>query len=368
MAEVVFQDVTKVYPLGATAIRALNLNVARGELFVLVGPSGCGKTTTLRLVAGLEEATSGSIAIGGRPTQGVSPKDRNVAMVFQNAALYPQMNVYRNMAFGLTMRKMPPAEIDARVRQAAEMLQLTELLDRRPGTLSGGQQRRVALGRAMVRPADVFLLDEPLANLDAHLRLDLQVEIGRLHRRLGATMIYVTHDQAEAMTLGDRIGLLRDGALEQVADPLTLYRRPANRFVAQFIGSPPMNFIQGHVRAEQGRPVFVANHRGLVFPVPLSACQALDPYRDRAVALGVRPEHLGSAAAEELPHAPRIEGTVESVQRLGADSYVHLNAPDSPLIGRVDSRRSLSVGEPASLALLSDAVLFFDQGTEKLIG
>ena len=367
MAEVIFQDIEKVYPRGPTAVHGLNLEVADGELFVLVGPSGCGKTTTLRLVAGLEQATSGSIAIGGRPTEGVRPKDRNVAMVFQNGALYPQMSVYRNMAFGLTMRKVPKAEIDARVQHAAGMLRLTELLDRRPETLSGGEQRRVALGRAVVRRPAVFLMDEPLANLDAHLRLDLQVQIGRLHRHLGATMIYVTHDQAEAMTLGSRIGLLRHGALEQVADPLTLYRRPANQFVAQFIGSPRMNFIEGRIRGEAGRMVFFANHRGLVFPVPDSARQAVEPYQNRSITIGIRPEHLGCSAAEALPHAPRIEGSVQSVQRLGAESYVHLNAPDSPLIGRVDSHRSFAAGAPASLAVFSDAVHFFDPETENAI-
>lgn len=367
MAEVVFQDVEKVYPRGPTAVHALNLEIADGELFVLVGPSGCGKTTTLRLVAGLEEATSGLISIDGHPTEGVRPKDRNVAMVFQNGALYPHMNVYRNMAFGLTMRKVPKAEIDARVRHAAGMLRLTELLDRRPGTLSGGEQRRVALGRAVVRRPAVFLMDEPLANLDAHLRADLQVQIDQLHRQLGATMIYVTHDQAEAMTLGSRIGVLREGALEQVADPMTLYRRPANRFVARFIGSPPMNFIEGRLRGENGRMTFFANHRELVFPVPDSMGQAVDSYRNRAITIGIRPEHLGSAAAEALPHAPRIEGTVQSVQRLGAESYAHLSGSDHPLIGRIESHRPLSVGEPASLAVFSDAVHFFDPKTENAI-
>ena len=252
MAEVVLKDVTKVFDREVVAVDHLNLKVEHGEFVVLVGPSGCGKSTTLRMIAGLEEVTEGEIYIDGRLVNDLPPKDRDVAMVFQNYALYPHMTVYQNMAFGLKMRKYPKSEIEQRVKEAAEILGITHLLDRKPKALSGGERQRVAVGRAIVRRPKVFLFDEPLSNLDAKLRVQMRTEISKLHSQLGATMIYVTHDQMEAMTMGDRIVVLKDGVVQQVDTPLNLYNRPANRFVAGFIGSPSMNFLEGTLVREEG--------------------------------------------------------------------------------------------------------------------
>src|SRR5271154_1544580 len=261
MAQVLLENLSKVFPEkggpGVAAVKRINLQIEDREFMVLVGPSGCGKSTTLRMIAGLEEITSGTISIGGRLVNDVLPKDRDIAMVFQNYALYPHMTVYENMAFGLKLRKLPKAEIEARVNETAAMLGLESLLKRRPKALSGGQRQRVALGRAIVRKPKVFLFDEPLSNLDAKMRVSTRTEISKLHGRLGATMIYVTHDQVEAMTMGDRICVMKDGHVMQVAAPLEIYNHPANLFVAGFIGSPPMNFFKGTIARNGGRLTFV---------------------------------------------------------------------------------------------------------------
>lgn len=364
MAEVVLENVDKVYPGGVRAVSQLSLQVADGELVVLLGPSGCGKSTTLRMIAGLEAVTSGRISIAGRTVHGVRPKDRNVAMVFQNRALYPQMSVYRNMAFGLKLRKVPNNEIDARVRRAAEILELGELLDRRPGTLSGGEQQRVALGRAIVRCPAVFLFDEPLANLDAQLRVQMRLEIGRLQGRLGTTMFYVTHDQLEATSIGRRIAVIDEGTVQQVGDPATLYDSPANRFVAGFIGTPSMNFFSGRIGRTDRGLVFEAED-GFVLPISPARVAAMEAYYDRPVTMGLRPEEIGSPDAERAEGAPRLVGRVEMVEPMGPDSCVHLRVGRTPVVIRVDSRRSLCPGQAASPAVLPDRAHFFDPQTGK---
>jgi multiple sugar transport system ATP-binding protein len=305
MAEVAILDVTKEFPGGAIAVSHLSITAEDGEFLILVGPSGCGKTTALRMVAGLEEPTSGIIAIGDRVVTGISPKDRDVAMVFQNYALYPHMTVYRNLAFGLRQRKAPKAEIEHRVKEVTAMLGLEELLGRKPAQLSGGQRQRVAMGRALVREPKAFLLDEPLSNLDAKLRVQVRAELKRLHRRLGITTIYVTHDQVEAMTLGDRIVVMSGGELQQVGAPQDVYDRPANLFVAGFIGSPPMNLLRGTAlggRITAGDLTFERNG------VP-----------DGEVAIGLRPEHL-SPSADGLP---TIDLQVDVVEPLGDEVLVY---------------------------------------------
>ncbi len=363
MSEVLFQNVEKTYPGGVEAVRRLDLNVAPCEFVVLVGPSGCGKSTTLRMVAGLETVTSGTISIGGKVVNGLRPKDRDVAMVLQNYALYPHLTVRGNMALGLKLRKLDSGEIEARIGQAAEMLGIAELLERRPGTLSGGEQQRVALGRAIVRRPAVFLLDEPLSNLDAQLRSEMRVEIKRLHRRLGATMIYVTHDQVEALTLGERIVVLHGGEIQQVADPAALYDRPANKFVAGFIGTPSMNFIDGRIRHDDGQPVFAA--AGFSLPVPDSKRELLGSYKDRPVTLGIRPEDLTLPATELSPESPRIEAQIDVVEPMGAESFVHLNINGTTLVVRADPHERFEPGGTVLLNVAVERVHFFDPETEE---
>ena len=363
MAQITLEDVGKVYPGGVTAVSNLQLEVADGELVVILGPSGCGKSTTLRMVAGLEEVTSGSISIGGKVVDGVPSKDRNVVMVFQDHTLYPHMTARENMAFALKLRKVPKNQIRTRVQEAAHILGLEELLDRRPRALSGGQRQRVAVGRAIVRKPAVFLLDEPLSNLDAGLRARMRMEIKRLHARLGATMLYVTHDQVEAMTLGQRIVVMRRGVMQQVADPLTLYDSPANKFVAAFVGWPPMNFFEGRLRQHEGQPVFSADS-GFVVPAPKGTHTVLSDYVDRPVTLGIRPEHVGSTVAEHVAGAPRITASVEVVEPAGCESHVHLRTGDDCFVIRVDSHATFRVGERVSPAVLTEKMHFFDPMTE----
>ena len=310
MAEVILDHVSKTFPGNVRAVEDLNLTVKDGEFLVLVGPSGCGKSTALRCIAGLEEATEGVIRIDGRTVNDLEPRDRDVAMVFQNYALYPHMTVGQNIAFPLKMHLVSAAEIRARVQEAADILGLTDLLDRRPRALSGGQQQRVALGRALVRKPAVFLFDEPLSNLDAKLRTEMRTEIGRIHRDLGGTMIYVTHDQAEAMILGDRIAVLRDGVLQQLDDPLAVFDHPVNRFVAGFLGTPGINFLDG--RLEAG--AFTAGeHRLPPGRAPLSGI-------DGPVVLGIRPQDL---RAVDRTDAPSLPGVVEVFEHLGHEAFVH---------------------------------------------
>jgi multiple sugar transport system ATP-binding protein len=367
MAKILLEHVSKIYPGNVKAVDDFNLEIADGEFVVLLGPSGCGKTTTLRMVAGLEEITSGTIRIGDRVVNDVPPKDRDIAMVFQNYALYPHMTVWENMAFGLKLRRFSKKEIETRVQEAARILGITELLERRPKALSGGQRQRVALGRAIVRKPAVFLFDEPLSNLDAKMRVQMRVEISRLHRQLGTTMIYVTHDQVEAMTMGERIVVMKGGVIQQVADPIQLYDRPVNRFVAGFIGTPPMNFFEGRIESRNGK-LWFEGPGGMTLEVPAKDRAALEPYRDKPVTLGLRPEDIGSAAAEHLSGAPRIRASVEVVEPMGAESYIYFRLADVMFISRVDAHQKFRVGEMAEPAVFMDKAHFFDPTTEQRIG
>ncbi|HLT15071.1 MAG TPA: sn-glycerol-3-phosphate ABC transporter ATP-binding protein UgpC [Acidimicrobiales bacterium] len=326
MARIVLDDVWKVFPGGTEAVRALSLDIADGEFVVLVGPSGCGKTTALRMIAGLETVSRGKITIGDRVVNDVPPKERDIAMVFQNYALYPHMTVFDNMAFGLKLQKVPKDEIARRVSEAAKILGLQELLNRKPAALSGGQRQRVAMGRAIVRHPHAFLMDEPLSNLDAKLRVQTRAEISRLQHELGVTTIYVTHDQTEAMTMGDRVAVMRKGELQQVDDPQTLYERPVNIFVAGFIGSPAMNLVDAHLHPADGGGMEV-EVGGFRLPVPaevLADRPALRDYADRLVVLGIRPEDMEDAALmSDAPPERRIRSTVELREALGSDVLVH---------------------------------------------
>ena len=367
MSKVMIDNVSKIYPGNVTAVRDFSVEIAEGEFLVLVGPSGCGKSTVLRMVAGLEEISSGTIRIGERVVNDVPPKDRDIAMVFQNYALYPHMTVRENMAFGLKLRGMPRREIATRVDEAAAILGLESLLDRRPKALSGGQRQRVALGRAIVRKPAVFLFDEPLSNLDAKMRVQMRVEISQLHQRLGVTMIYVTHDQIEAMTMGQRIVVMKDGVIQQVDAPLRLYDQPANRFVAGFIGTPPMNIIEGTVRGEGGTLHF-EGAGGLRLPIPAELRAGLAAWRERPVALGLRPEDVGSPSAESLPDAQRLLAQADVIEQMGSESYVHIRAGDVKLVCRMDAHRPLKVGETITPAVCMERARFFDPGSGERIG
>ena len=356
MAAVTLNELVKVYPGGVRAVDGLSLAVPDGQLAVLVGPSGCGKTTTLRLIAGLQRPTAGSVSIDGRAVARLPPRQRDVAMVFQHHALYPHMSVRGNLGFGLKLRRTAKAEIRRRVEEAAALLDITDLLDRRPGSLSGGQQQRVALGRAIVRRPKVFLLDEPLSSLDAPLRARMRAEIRRLHQKLGATMIYVTHDQTEAMTLGQRVAVIHEGRIQQTGDPKTLYRRPANRTVAALIGSPPMNLLDGRIENRDGRPVFCQGR--LQVPVPQEWTGRLEPYLDKPITLGVRPEHLGAVAG-----VGKLVALIEAVEPAGPDSYLHLNTGGQVVIARVDPRQDFRPGQQVDLAIAPANLHFFDPET-----
>ena len=344
MAEVILDNVTKVYPGDVLAVKDASLHIEDRELMVLVGPSGCGKSTTLRMVAGLEEITRGTIKIGERVVNDVPPKDRDIAMVFQNYALYPHMTVYNNMAFGLKLRKFKRAEIEERVREAARILGIEDLLHRKPKALTGGQRQRVAVGRAIVRKPAVFLFDEPLSNLDAKLRVEMRAELNKLHHRLETTMIYVTHDQIEAMTLGDRIAVMNDGVLQQVAPPLEIYDRPVNRFVAGFIGTPPMNFVDGELAADDGR-LSVDTGAGRL-RLPDSFTEAVGSHVGRPVIFGMRPERLEPLAeGQEAPDGAVLEVKVNVVEPLGDDMLLYLSTAKHDIIAKVDSHVSATVGQ-----------------------
>src|SRR5215470_8672272 len=333
MAAIVLDGITKRFSDGTTAVRDLDLSIADGELMVLVGPSGCGKTTALRMVAGLEEVTGGTILIDGQPVNDTEPRDRDIAMVFQSYALYPHLSVYENMAFSLKYRKTPKAEIRRRVEEAARILELEPLLARKPRQLSGGQRQRVAMGRAIVRQPRAFLMDEPLSNLDAKLRVQLRAEIARLQRSLGVTTIYVTHDQTEAMTLGSRVAVIRHGELQQVAPPQELYLRPANLFVASFIGSPAMNLIEAGVEPGDGGPwACFGPHRLAIGEKAVGEHPALERYLGQKVVLGIRPEHLEDASlARDAAPGSVIEVTVELREELGSEVDLHCAVGVAPL-------------------------------------
>jgi len=330
LAEVVVDHVSKVYAGGVEAVRDASVVIADRECVVLVGPSGCGKSTTLRMIAGLEEISAGTISIGGKVVNDIAPKDRDIAMVFQNYALYPHMTVYKNMAFGLKLRKMPKDEIDQRVNDAARILGIGDLLDRRPKQLSGGQRQRVAVGRAIVRQPKAFLFDEPLSNRDAKLRVEMRAELKKLHQRLKTTMIYVTHDQVEAMTLGDRIVIMKDGTIQQMGRPLSIYRQPVNRFVASFIGTPPMNFLAGQVERDGEGLVFTDGDVRVSLGERIS--KMLGSLEGMKAGLGVRPEDIHTDAAK-YPKGARIRCKVEVVEPLGDEMIVYLATARQSFLG-----------------------------------
>jgi multiple sugar transport system ATP-binding protein len=355
VSRVLFKDLTKVFDKGVVAVDHVSFEVADKEFFVLVGPSGCGKSTTLRLVAGLEEATSGEIWIGDRAVTDVEPRDRDIAMVFQNYALYPHMTVAGNLAFALKLRKTPREEIRRRVDETARILGISELLERKPAALSGGQRQRVALGRAIVRNPKVFLFDEPLSNLDAKLRVGMRAELARIHRKLETTAFYVTHDQVEAMTLGQRIGVMKDGKLLQLADSMSLYHRPVNRFVAGFIGSPPMNFLSGRVEAGSP-PRFVCG--ALSFDLPPALASALAGHALKPVTLGVRPEDI------RIGERAGWRAGIEVAEQMGNENILYLKLGDETLVARVPPDYRSRPGEGIDIAFNLDRVHFFDGATE----
>ncbi|MBI3112025.1 MAG: sn-glycerol-3-phosphate ABC transporter ATP-binding protein UgpC [Ignavibacteriales bacterium] len=369
MANVRLENVKKVYEGGVVAVHEMSLEIQDKEFVVLVGPSGCGKSTTLRMIAGLEEISEGTLWIDGVVMNDTPPKDRDIAMVFQNYALYPHMSVYENMAFGLKLRKFPKEEIDRRVREAASILGIEEYLDRKPKALSGGQRQRVAVGRAIVRKPKVFLFDEPLSNLDAKLRVQMRTEISRLHRRLEATMIYVTHDQTEAMTMGQMIVLMKDGYVQQVDSPLTIYNKPKNKFAAGFIGSPSMNFFEGII--EKGRSlVFQEKGGGVRFTIPRTLEPRVRPSLGKDIILGLRPEHLYDPST-----APRTKaGTpwkvqVEVVEPMGNEIYLYFSTGKNKqqYVARIGAQSTPSVGKPFELMFDLSGSHFFDPETERAL-
>ena len=335
MAEIRLERLTKVYPDGTRAVSELDLEIADGEFIVLVGPSGCGKTSALRMVAGLEPITSGVVKIGGRVVNDLPPKNRDIAMVFQNYALYPHMSAFKNMAFGLKLRKVPRTEISSRVGDAAKVLGLEGVLPKRPRTLSGGQRQRVAMGRAIVREPQAFLMDEPLSNLDAKLRVEMRAEIARLQRDLAVTTIYVTHDQVEAITLGDRVAVMRDGLLQQIASPQELYNRPVNLFVAEFIGSPAMNLVGADLAAANGHMVArFGEHELVVDRDALSARPSLSEFAGRRVILGIRPEDMEDAEVSGAAlEGRRIGAEVDIREDMGSELFVHFGVGALPVAG-----------------------------------
>ena len=368
MAKVTLQNIRKVYDNGFVAVHGATFEVQDGEFVVLVGPSGCGKSTTLRMIAGLESITEGTLSIGDRVVNDVLPKHRDIAMVFQNYALYPHMTVYDNMAFGLKLRKFSKGDIKKRVEQAAEILGIESILDRKPKQLSGGQRQRVAVGRSIVRNPQVFLFDEPLSNLDAKLRVQMRTEISKLHNQLGATMIYVTHDQVEAMTMGDRIVVMHAGHIQQINTPLNLYNHPTNRFVAGFIGSPAMNFISGTLVRDGGLQ-FRDQKRAFMLPVGTSRETLLAAYEGRAVILGVRPEDVYVAGSPHiLGPVAEVELRLDVMEPMGNEIFIYARLDDLMLVARVAPQPLSPLGQPIKLAFDLEKLHFFDAETEKAIG
>ena len=363
MAQVTMRSLNKMYD-EVHAVKDVNLEIHDKEFVVLVGPSGCGKTTTLRMVAGLESITSGRVLINDKVVNELAPMDRDIAMVFQNYALYPHMSVYDNMAFGLKMRKFDKPEIQKRVREAADVLGIGEYLKRKPRQLSGGQRQRVALGRAIVRHPQVFLFDEPLSNLDAKLRVQMRVELKKLHQRLGTTAIYVTHDQVEAMTLGDRVVVMRDGWVQQVGDPMTLYNEPANRFVAGFIGSPAMNFADVRIAGENGG--LWAEGEGIRLKVPAHLDNRVGAYAGKPVTIGIRPEDMRVARDSDPPEL-NIPAVVEVVERLGSEILLDVAVGSVTMVASVEPISRAKVHEQLQLAINPERLHFFDAETEAAI-
>ena len=368
MASLSLTNVCKVYPNGFEAVKDFSLEVEDQEFIIFVGPSGCGKSTTLRMIAGLEEISSGELKIDGRVVNDVEPKDRDIAMVFQNYGLYPHITVFDNMAFGLKLRKVPKDEIKKKVEEAAKILDLEKLLDRKPKALSGGQRQRVAMGRAIVRNPKVFLMDEPLSNLDAKLRVQMRSEIASLHNRLKATIIYVTHDQTEAMTLGTRIVVLKDGVIMQVDSPQKLYNEPNNLFVAGFIGSPQMNFIDAVCKVEGERVTLNFEKTSVVLP-PAKAKKLIDGgYNGKTVVMGIRPEDIGDSQIEIEAHKDAVfETDVTGYELLGSEVLLYFNVAGTAMTAKVDSRTTARMGDHITLAIDPEKIHCFDKETELTI-
>ena len=368
MASLSLQHINKTYPNGFQAVKDFNLEIKDKEFIIFVGPSGCGKSTTLRMVAGLEEISSGTLKIGDKVMNDVEPKDRDIAMVFQNYALYPHMTVYDNMAFGLKLRKVPKAEIDKAVREAARILDLEKLLDRKPKALSGGQRQRVAMGRAIVRNPKVFLMDEPLSNLDAKLRVQMRIEISKIHQRLGATIIYVTHDQTEAMTLGTRIVVMKDGVVQQVDTPQNLYEKPGNLFVAGFMGSPQMNFLDAQISQKGNDVIATVGQYDILVPAAKGKVLKEGGYIGKTVVLGIRPEdiHDSQMFIEASPSAP-MTSTVKVYELLGAEVFLYFDVNGTQVTARVDPRTTSKTGDTIKFAFDMEKSHFFDKETELVI-
>ena len=368
MASLSLQHINKTYPNGFQAVKDFNLEIEDKEFIIFVGPSGCGKSTTLRMIAGLEEISGGTLKIGDKVMNDVEPKDRDIAMVFQNYALYPHMTVYDNMAFGLKLRKVPKDQIDKAVREAARILDLEKLLDRKPKALSGGQRQRVAMGRAIVRNPKVFLMDEPLSNLDAKLRVQMRIEISKIHQRLGATIIYVTHDQTEAMTLGTRIVVMKDGVVQQVDTPQNLYQKPGNLFVAGFMGSPQMNFLDAVISEKGGNLIAKVGEHELVIPAAKAKALKDGGYVGKTVVLGIRPEdiHDSQMFIEASPSVP-MTSTVKVYELLGAEVFLYFDVNGTQVTARVDPRTTAKTGDPIKFAFDMEKSHFFDKETELTI-
>ena len=368
MASLSLQHINKTYPNGFQAVKDFNLEIEDKEFIIFVGPSGCGKSTTLRMIAGLEEISGGTLKIGDKVMNDVEPKDRDIAMVFHNYALYPHMTVYDNMAFGLKLRKVPKDQIDKAVREAARILDLEKLLDRKPKALSGGQRQRVAMGRAIVRNPKVFLMDEPLSNLDAKLRVQMRIEISKIHQRLGATIIYVTHDQTEAMTLGTRIVVMKDGVVQQVDTPQHLYEQPGNLFVAGFMGSPQMNFLDAQIAEKGGDLIAKVGEYDIVIPAAKAKVLKDGGYVGKTVVLGIRPEdiHDSQMFIEASPSVP-MTSTVKVYELLGAEVFLYFDVNGTQVTARVDPRTNSKTGDTIKFAFDMEKSHFFDKETELTI-
>ena len=361
MASLSLSHINKTYPNGFEAVKDFNLEIEDKEFIIFVGPSGCGKSTTLRMIAGLEEISSGTLKIGDKVMNDVEPKDRDIAMVFQNYALYPHMTVYDNMAFGLKLRKVPKDQIDQQVREAARILDLEKLLDRKPKALSGGQRQRVAMGRAIVRNPKVFLMDEPLSNLDAKLRVQMRIEISKIHQRLGATIIYVTHDQTEAMTLGTRIVVMKDGVVQQVDTPQNLYQKPGNLFVAGFMGSPQMNFLDAEIKENGSDLVAKIGSDEVVIPVAKAKVLKDKGYVGKTVVMGIRPEDVSDSANGAM------SSVVKVYELLGAEVFLYFDVNGTQITARVDPRTTAKTGDPIRFDFDMDKAHFFDKESELVI-
>ena len=367
MASLSLKNICKEYPNGFKAVKDFNLEITDKEFIIFVGPSGCGKSTTLRMIAGLEDISSGEFKIDGVLMNDVEPKDRDIAMVFQNYALYPHMTVYDNMAFGLKLRKTPKDQIDKMVREAAKILDLEQLLDRKPRALSGGQRQRVAMGRAIVRNPKVFLMDEPLSNLDAKLRVQMRTEIAKLHKRLGATIIYVTHDQTEAMTLGTRIVVMKDGVIQQVDTPQNLYNAPCNLFVAGFIGSPQMNFIDVKCRVE-GEDVYLdTSDSSIKLPKEKAKKLIAGNYHGKSVIAGIRPEDMTEGVVTDPENQAGIKGKINVYELLGAEVCLYFEAGNSQMTAKVSADTKAEAGDMIDFVLDVHKIHVFDKETEKTI-